>query len=108
MYVVRPFAQEIEHLQKRNCRLHSITSERIGNPELKAAIKCVHEYNKKLYLSCFNKKERRNLYEDCSCDGKNAASLRCSAATVHRGQQSERKAVDSFASRHFQRFANYN
>ena len=28
-----------------NCRLHSITSERIGNPELKAAIKCVHEYN---------------------------------------------------------------
>ena len=27
--------------------LHSITSERIGNPELKAAIKCVHEYNKK-------------------------------------------------------------
>ena len=27
-----------------NCRLHSITSERIGNPELKAAIKCVHEY----------------------------------------------------------------
>ena len=28
-----------------NCRLHGITSERIGNPELKAAIKCVHEYN---------------------------------------------------------------
>lgn len=28
-----------------NCRLHIITSERIGNLELKAAIKCVHEYN---------------------------------------------------------------
>ncbi len=27
-----------------NCRPHSITSERIGNRELKAAIKCVHEY----------------------------------------------------------------
>ena len=31
-----------------NCRLHSITSERIGNPELKAAIKCVHEYKSPL------------------------------------------------------------
>ena len=28
-----------------NCRLHSIMSERIGNPEPKAALKCVHEYN---------------------------------------------------------------
>jgi hypothetical protein len=27
-----------------DCRLHSITSERIGNPEKKAAFKCVHEY----------------------------------------------------------------
>jgi hypothetical protein len=27
-----------------NCRLHS-KLERIGNPGLKAAIKCVHEYN---------------------------------------------------------------
>ncbi len=36
-----------------NCRLHNITSERIGNPESKAAIKCVHEFKKfpQLYYS---------------------------------------------------------
>lgn len=28
-----------------NCRLRSTTSERIGNPELKPVIKCVHKYN---------------------------------------------------------------
>ena len=37
--------QEVIPTNEINCRLHSITSERIGNPELKAAIKCVHEYN---------------------------------------------------------------
>ena len=30
-----------------NCRLYSITSERIGNPDQKAAAKCVHEYNQR-------------------------------------------------------------
>lgn len=36
-----------------NCRLHNITSERIGIPESKAAIKCVHEFKKfpQLYYS---------------------------------------------------------
>ena len=33
--------------KQNDCRLQGITSERIGNPELKAAIKCVHEYNMK-------------------------------------------------------------
>ena len=31
-------------MNENNCRSKGITSERVGNPELKAAIKCVHEY----------------------------------------------------------------
>lgn len=43
----RAMAQRFIPTNEINCRLHSVTSERIGNPELKAAIKCVHEYNRR-------------------------------------------------------------
>jgi len=41
---ISPTAAHFIPTNANNCRLHSITSERIGNPELNAAMKCVHEY----------------------------------------------------------------
>ena len=51
-HVKPPFPTQFVPTNANNCRLHSITSEGIGNPELKAAIKCVHEYSLSLQTKC--------------------------------------------------------